>query len=111
MYLFVLRLRRLSLQMYPFAIDKWPYQKITPMQQIEFINNFADKDAKQIDPTTMGLPSDIPQDVRHGITFKSVGNNMTEMTVTDYGYTSDQTHDLSKAGLEQCLDKMVACLK
>jgi hypothetical protein len=30
------------------------------------------------------------------------------MTVTEYDYTSDQAHDLSKAGLEQCLDKMAA---
>jgi hypothetical protein len=30
------------------------------------------------------------------------------MTVTEYGYTSDQIFDLSKAGLEQCLDKMAA---
>jgi predicted enzyme related to lactoylglutathione lyase len=34
----------------------------------------------------------------------------TEMTVTEYSYTSDQAHDLSKAGLEQCLDKMAASL-
>jgi uncharacterized protein YndB with AHSA1/START domain len=30
-----------------------------------------------------------------------------QMTVTEYGYTSDQAHDISEAGLEQCLDKMV----
>jgi len=32
----------------------------------------------------------------------------TEMTVMEYGYTSDQAHDISKAGLERCLDKMAA---
>jgi hypothetical protein len=32
------------------------------------------------------------------------------MTVTDYGYRSDQAHDVSKADLEQCLDKMAAIL-
>ncbi len=36
------------------------------------------------------------------------GDNRTEMTVREYGYTSDQAHDISKAGLEQCLDKMAA---
>jgi hypothetical protein len=30
------------------------------------------------------------------------------MIVAEYGYTSEQAHDLSKAGLEQCLDKMAA---
>ena len=40
--------------------------------------------------------------------FTDLGNDGTEMTVTEHGYTSDQAHDLSKAGLEQCIDKMAA---
>ncbi len=30
------------------------------------------------------------------------------MTITELGYTSDEARDLSRAGLEQCLDKMAA---
>jgi hypothetical protein len=30
------------------------------------------------------------------------------MTVTEYGDTSDEVFDLSKMGLEQCLDEMAA---
>jgi hypothetical protein len=30
------------------------------------------------------------------------------MTVTEYGYTTEQARDLSRAGMEQCLDKMAA---
>ena len=48
--------------------------------------------------------------MRHVITFKAAGDNRTEMTVTEYGYTSDQAHDLSKSGLEQCLDNIDAVL-
>lgn len=40
------------------------------------------------------------------IAFKGLGNRKTEMTVTEFGYTSDDVIELSKAGLEQCLDKM-----
>ncbi len=40
----------------------------------------------------------------------AAGNNKTEMTITEYGHTSDQMFDLSKAGLEQCLDKMAEAL-
>lgn len=78
------------------------------MQQIEFVLNFADKDGNRLDPAKMGMEPGIPLDVHHVVTFKAAGNNRTEMTVTEYGYTSDQAHDLSKAGLEQCLDKMAA---
>ena len=50
-------------------------------------------------------------DVPHVITFKVLGDNKTEMTVTESGYTTDQVVETSKAGLEQCLDKMAASLK
>jgi len=89
--------------------NTWTYRKIEPLKRIEFILGWADKDGRKIDPVTMGLPPDIPQEVRHVVAFKDVGGK-TEMTVTEYGYKSDQTLDLSKAGLEQCLDKMAAAL-
>jgi uncharacterized protein YndB with AHSA1/START domain len=88
--------------------NTWTYRKIDPNKLIEFILNFTDKDGKKLDPAAMDMPPGIPKDVRHVITFKAVGDSQTEMTVTEYGYTSDQAHDLSKAGLEQCLDKMAA---
>jgi len=89
----------------------WQYQEIVPMERIEYIHNLADKDGNKADPVKMGMPPDFPQDVRNVITFKDLGDGKTEMTVTEYGYTSDQWFDLSKAGLEQCLDKMAESLK
>ncbi len=86
----------------------WTYQKIVPMQQIDFIQNFADENANQIDPITLGLPPDMPQKVHSLVIFKAIGNNKTEINITEFGYTSDQIIELSKAGMEQCLDKMAA---
>ena len=91
--------------------NTWTYRKIVPTERIEFIQHFADKDGNKVDPAKMGIPPGVPHEVRHVITFKAVGDNRTEMTVTEYGYTSDQAHDLSKAGMEQCLDKMAESLK
>src|SRR5687767_14746840 len=88
--------------------NTWAYTKIVPMQRIEFVLNFADSDGNRIEPAAMGLPADIPQDVRHLITLNALSDNRTEMTVTEFGYTSDQVFEMSKAGLEQCLDKMGA---
>lgn len=88
----------------------WTYRKIEPMKQIEYIHNLADKEGKKADPVKVGMPPDFPRNVRNVITFKAVGDNKTEMTVKEYGYTSDQWFDLSKQGLEQCLDKMAAAL-
>jgi uncharacterized protein YndB with AHSA1/START domain len=90
--------------------NTWTYRKIVPLQRIEFIQNFSDEDGKTVDPVEVGLPPDVPREVPHVVTFEARGDNKTEMTVTEYGYTSDQMVDLSRAGLEQCLDKMAAIL-
>jgi uncharacterized protein YndB with AHSA1/START domain len=90
--------------------NTWTYRKIVPMQSIEFISKFADKDGKEADPAQHGLPPDAPQEVRNVVTFKSVGDHRTEMTVTEYDWTVGQIRELSKAGLEQCLDKMAEAL-
>jgi uncharacterized protein YndB with AHSA1/START domain len=86
----------------------WQYVKIVPMQRIEYIHNLADKDGKKVDPVTMGMPPDFPQDQRHTVTFKDVGNGKTEMTVTEYDWTVGHMMEMSTLGLNQCLDKMAA---
>jgi uncharacterized protein YndB with AHSA1/START domain len=86
----------------------WAYQRIVPMQRIEYVHNLADKDGNNVDPVAMGMTADFPRDQRHVVTFKDVGNRKTEMTVTEYDWTVGQMLELSKTGLNQCLDKMAA---
>ncbi|MDB5048464.1 MAG: hypothetical protein JWO30_1535 [Fibrobacteres bacterium] len=87
----------------------WVYQKIVPMQRIEYIQNLADKDGKRIDPAAVGMPPEFPQDTRTVIVFKSLGER-TEMTMTQYGLpTPDiQIGKFAEMGLNQSLDKMAA---
>ena len=91
--------------------NTWSYRKIVPMERIEYMLNFTDNDGKAFDPAEMGFTAGIPMEVRNVNTFRDLGNGKTELTVTEYGYTSDQAVDLSKAGLEQCLDKLAESLK
>ncbi len=86
----------------------WHYREIVPLKRIEYIHNLADKDGHQKDPATVGLPPDFPQDMRNPVLFKAVGDNQTELTVTEYGWTVGHMMDMSKIGLAQCLDKMAA---
>ena len=90
----------------------WVYQKIVPMERIEFIQNLADKDGNQIDPAQIGMPPEFPRDMRTVVTFKDLGNGKTEMTVTEYNMPTADT-ELGKnaeLGLNQSLDKMVVSL-
>ena len=90
--------------------NTWTYEKIIPMERIEYILNFTDKDGNKLDPAAIGMPPGIPKNVPHVIIFKDLGNNRTEMTVTEYGYTSADVVELSKSGMSECLDKMVEAL-
>ncbi len=84
----------------------WDYREIVPMKRIEYIHNLADKDGNKIDPTSIGMPADFPQDLRNLVTFKDLGNGKTELTVTEYDWAVGQMMELSRMGMEQCLDKM-----
>jgi len=86
----------------------WTFTSIDPYERIEFVSNFANKDGTHLDPAAMDMPTGVPREVPHVIVFKAAGDDQTEMIVTEYGYTTEEARDLSRAGMEQCLDKMAA---
>jgi uncharacterized protein YndB with AHSA1/START domain len=88
----------------------WEYHKIVPLKLIDFVQNMSGKVGKRVNPSVYGLPGDFPEDVRSTVTFAEI-DGKTEMVVMEYGYTSDQQYELSKAGLEECLDKMAEIFK
>ena len=88
--------------------NTWTYEKISTMKGFVYILRFADKDGNMIDPAQQGLPPEMPREVRNEVTFKELGKDKTEVTVTEYGWTVGQMMEMSKMGLEQCLDKMAA---
>jgi uncharacterized protein YndB with AHSA1/START domain len=88
--------------------NTWTYTRIDPRDRIDFISNFADEDGTHLNPADLGVPEGVPHDVLHVITFKGAGGGGTEITVTEYGYTTEEARNLSKVGMEQCVDKMAA---
>lgn len=90
--------------------NTWTYQQVAPPKRLEFVMGFADENGAAVDPAALGLPPDIPSTVRHVVTFERVGAGGTALTVTEFGYCLQQTVDISRLGLEQCLDKMAAAL-
>ena len=86
----------------------WEYRAIEPLRRIEYVHNLADQDGRKADPVQLGLPPDFPRDQRHTVSFEALGDAKTKMTVTEYGWTAGRMMELSRLGLEQCLDKMAA---
>jgi uncharacterized protein YndB with AHSA1/START domain len=91
--------------------NSWTYRKVVPGQRLEFVQRFVDEAGNQLDPADLGLPAEIPREVSHVVTFKAVGDGATELTVTEHGYPSQQLVDLSRAGMEQVLDKLADSLR
>jgi uncharacterized protein YndB with AHSA1/START domain len=87
----------------------WAYEKIVPLQRIEFIQNLADKDGNRIEPEMIGMPPDFPPFIRTVVTFKPLGDK-TEMTITEYGVPGPDTQigKYAELGLNQSMDKMAA---
>ena len=88
----------------------WTYQVVQPEERLELMLEFCDASGQVVDPAALGLPPGIPVPVRDLVTFRSRDEASTELTVTEYGYASESAHDMSLAGLQQCLDKMEVTL-
>lgn len=91
--------------------NTWTYTKIVPMQEMEFLQHFTDKDGNHLNPSSIGLPAGIPEEVPHRVTFKALNDRQTEITMTECGYASEQVVQMSQMGMEQCLDKMAATFR
>jgi uncharacterized protein YndB with AHSA1/START domain len=88
--------------------NTWTYTKVVPNERMEYIINFTDNQGNKLNPADLGLPPGVPEDGHHVVTFRSLDGNRTEMTMIEHGYTTEESRDISKMGLEQCLDKMAA---
>src|SRR5688500_6135633 len=85
--------------------NTWTYRRIERPELIEFDLRFTDSGGAEV-----GSPPGVPSGVRHVVTFAAVDENRTSMTINEYGYADEQARDLSKAGLDQCLEKMETLL-
>ena len=90
--------------------NTWTYSKILPMHSIEYVLRFSDKNGNTLNPASIGLPPGIPEAVPHVIRFEDLGNSITRVTITESGYSSQETVEISRLGMQQCLDKMEALL-
>jgi uncharacterized protein YndB with AHSA1/START domain len=85
------------------------YMKIVPLERLEFTQSLSDKDGNPVDPALLGMPPDFPKELRMTVAFKAKGS-MTELTITEYGWTPGQMYVYSLAGMHQSIDKLADSL-
>jgi uncharacterized protein YndB with AHSA1/START domain len=86
----------------------WTYTRIEEPSRIEFILTFADEQGQALDPAAVGIPAGVPSEVPHEVELQPLPGGRTQLAVTERGYTTQEARDVSQAGLEESLDKMVA---
>jgi uncharacterized protein YndB with AHSA1/START domain len=94
----------------PELYNTWTYRSIEPMTRIEFVQGFARQDGAPVTPIELGLPPAIPDEVPHVVSLRAIDDATTELTVHEFGYPNEQIVEISKTGMEQCLDKMAMTL-
>lgn len=92
------------------SYSTWTYTALEPNRRIEYIHNLADSNGTKVDPVSVGMPPDFPQEQRHEILFRDLGDNGCELTVTEYEWPVGQMMEFSRIGMEQCLNKMAVAL-
>ncbi len=86
--------------------NTWTFTDVDPGSRIEYTSNFADAEGSRRTPEELGLPAGIPTDGRHVVEFRDLGDGRSEMRMVEHGYANPEIRDQSRAGLQQCLDKM-----
>lgn len=81
------------------------YTKIVPYERLEFTQGMSDKDGTRVNPQTLGLPPDFPQEMNTVIQFIRKGE-MTELIITESHWTASPIAVFAYAGMHESLDKM-----
>ncbi|HEX3081777.1 MAG TPA: SRPBCC domain-containing protein [Candidatus Saccharimonadia bacterium] len=87
------------------------YKKIVKHERLEFTQGLSDADGKAIDPASVGMPADFPAEIETVIEFRRIRPDMTELVITERGWTPGQMMVFSYAGMHQSIDKLGASLK
>lgn len=88
--------------------NRWTYTGIVEPSRIEFVSTFADDTGAMVAPAEVGIESGVPNEVPHLVELQPLAGGRTRVTVTEFGYTTEQARDLSQGGQEQVMDKMQA---
>jgi uncharacterized protein YndB with AHSA1/START domain len=83
------------------------YERIVPMELLAFTQGLSDQDGNRIDPAQAGMPPDFPKELHTVVTFRAIGE-MTEITITETGWTPSQMYVYALAGTQQEMDKLSA---
>lgn len=91
--------------------SSWNLVDVEPPRLLRYVFTFTDADGTRITPAEAGIPDGVPADGRHEVVLTELPGGRTRLEMTEHGYATAAVRDLSRGGLEQCLDKMAALVE
>ena len=80
----------------------WDFTVVEPVRRIEYTFRFSDADGVPQAPPM----DDVPAEGHHEVEITGLGDGRSRIPMVEHGYTSTAARDMSRQGLEACLDKM-----
>ncbi len=92
--------------------NAWDITLFEPPHRLDYVMRFAAEDGRAITPAEAGIPADgVPETGEHSVVLSELDGGRTRLEMIERGYTSAEARDMSRAGLDQCLDKMATLVE
>lgn len=85
------------------------YLEIVPMEKLVATDYFTDEQGNKIDPASIGMPGEWPDEMKVTVTFEDAGDGKTTLTLIHEGHPAEMAGD-AEQGWSQSLDKFAAIL-
>ena len=90
----------------------WNITTIEPPRLLRYVYRFADAEGRAITAAEAGIPDGgVPDAGEHEVVLTPLEGGRTRLEMTEHGYATEESRDMSRGGLEQCLDKMAALVE
>ncbi|MFC4554692.1 SRPBCC family protein [Georgenia faecalis] len=87
----------------------WTITDLDAPRHLRYVFTFTDAAGTAITPEQAGIPAEgVPERGEHEVRLEDLGEGRTRLHMREAGYGTSESRDMSRAGLEQCLDKMAA---
>jgi uncharacterized protein YndB with AHSA1/START domain len=87
--------------------NAWEIVRFEPPRRLDYVMRFADAEGRVITAAEAGIPADgVPEAGHHSVTLTALDGGRTRLEMIERGYSTAEARDMSRSGLEQCLDKM-----
>ncbi len=87
----------------------WNLVDVDAPRRLRYVYTFADAAGNAITPAEAGIPADgVPERGEHEVLLSTVEGGRTRLEMVEHGFSTAEARDMSRAGLEQCLDKMAS---